>query len=240
MRIDLAAVTHAGRVRPHNEDCIVAGGWLQNEPMGAPRVMQGAMDGPFVCMVLDGMGGQAAGEIASQEAGRHLARTLPACGDEEAVTEALRGANAHLYERMHNDRHNAAMGATVAGVRIAKEGVLVFNVGDSRVYRVQDGFLAQLSVDDIPARQSHRSGLVTQSLGGTLQFSDIVPHVTAQSPAPKTFLLCSDGLYDAVDLDQMEEAIDEDLGASAGRLLEVALLAGARDNVSLILVRIAD
>jgi PPM family protein phosphatase len=240
VRIDLAAFTHTGKVRPRNEDCIVAGGWLQNEPMALPRTMQGTLETPFVCMVLDGMGGQACGDVASQEAGRELARSLPPCDSEAAVAAAINRTNAYLYDRMERDPTHRGMGTTVAGLRIAADGIMAFNVGDSRVYRVQDGFLSQLSVDDVPAKRTGRSGLVTQSLGGAKRLNEIQPHVLRQPFGPWTYLLCSDGLYDAVKLEDMESALDQDLGNAARRLLERALEGGARDNVSALLVRIAD
>jgi multidrug efflux pump subunit AcrA (membrane-fusion protein) len=143
-------------------------------------------------------------------------------------------------DRMDQDAAHAGMGTTVAGLRIAADGILVFNVGDSRVYRVQDGFLSQLSIDDVPAQRMKRSGLVTQSVGGGKRFTEIRPHVLRQSFGPWTYLLCSDGLYDAVKIEDMEASLDADLGNAARRLLERALANGARDNVSALLVRIAD
>lgn len=242
-RVEVAALTHQGRVRPNNEDCIVAGDWLQNEPMSAPRLVEDKLDAPLVCMVLDGMGGQAGGEVAAYEAGRFLARALPACDSEAAITQGIREANALIYRQMQHDPRYRAMGATLAGVRLAPESILAFNVGDSRIYRVQDGSLSQLSVDDIPpprpGRPDSRSGVITQSIGGASRFTEIQPHVSRHAGgAPWTYLLCSDGLYDALGLHAMEAAIDEDLGASASRLIERALDAGARDNVSIVLVRL--
>lgn len=242
-RLTVAAVTHNGRVRPDNEDCIAVGGWLQAEPMDAPRIWEQHLESPLVCMVLDGMGGQAGGEVASGLAAQYLARELPACASEAAAGACIAAANRHLYQRMQEDAAHRGMGATLAGMRFAADGMLVFNVGDSRVYRVQDGFLSQLSIDDVRrtprAGAGQRSGAITQSLGGAQQLIEIAPHVSRQAiAASRTYLLCSDGLYDALDIDAMESALDEDLAASASRLLERALTAGARDNLSIILIRL--
>ncbi len=242
--LTLAALTHNGRVRPNNEDCIAVGGWLQVDPMDAPRIWEQRLESPLVCMVLDGMGGQASGEVASKLAAQYLVRELPDCATEAAVGACIAAANRYLYQRMQEDVAHRGMGATLAGMRIAADGMLVFNVGDSRVYRVQDGFLSQLSVDDVRrmprAGAGQRSGAITQSLGGAPQLIEIAPHVSRQAlAASRTYLLCSDGLYDALDIDAMESALDEDLAASASRLLQRALAAGASDNVSIILVRVA-
>ncbi len=242
-RLTVAALTHNGRLRPNNEDCIAVGTWLQAEPMDAPRIWEQRIESPLVCMVLDGMGGQASGEVASSLAAQYLMRELPACATEDAAGACIAAANRHLYLRMQEDAAQRGMGATLAGIRIAGDGILVFNVGDSRVYRVQDGFLSQLSVDDVRrmprAGAGQRSGAITQSLGGTQQLIEIAPHVSRQAiAASRTYLLCSDGLYDALDIDAMESALDDDLAASASRLLERALAAGARDNLSIILIRL--
>ncbi|MFH1604418.1 MAG: serine/threonine-protein phosphatase, partial [Pseudomonadota bacterium] len=99
----------------------------------------------------------------------------------------------------------------------------------------------QLSVDDVPASAhaaAGRSGVVTQSLGGLTRFREIAPHLCRQSLAPRSYLLCSDGLYDGLDLETMESAIDDDMGASVSRLFDRAMAAGARDNISIILLRV--
>jgi serine/threonine protein phosphatase PrpC len=200
----------------------------------------------LVCLVLDGMGGHANGQLAASLAAQHLSRELPACADEAQVRDCICAANALLYDRMNHDPRCLGMGTTLAGMRIAREGILVFNVGDSRVYRVQDGFLSQLSIDDVPPAygwpggHTARTGMVTQSLGGGPFFNEIEPHLVHQPiAAPRTYLLCSDGLYDKPPLAALEAAISEDLGASAMRLFELAMAAGASDNISIVLLRLA-
>ena len=239
--VSVAALSHTGRVRPHNEDCIAVGTWLHAQSMRTPLLLGHALDHPLVCMVLDGMGGAAAGEVAARLCAEYLSVHLPACASEQALSVCVRAANAMLFEHMSADAETLGMGATFAGLRIAADGVIACNVGDCRVYRVQDGRLSQLSVDDVPpAAQAAagRSGVVTQSLGGLIRFREIAPHVCSRSPAPGTYLLCSDGLYDGLDLAAMESAIDGDLGASVSRLFERAMDAGGRDNISIILLRL--
>jgi protein phosphatase len=158
------------------------------------------------------------------------------------VGECVRDANALVFDRMNQNETHRGMGATVAGLRIAPEGIIGFNVGDARIYRMQDGYLSQLSVDDVPVMPrsgAGRTGLITQSLGGVSHFTDIRPHVFTQ-PRPvtgdRTYLLCSDGLYDGLELEELESAIDDDLGASVSRLFERAMAAGAFDNISIVLL----
>jgi len=239
--VSVAALSHRGKVRPHNEDRIAVGNWLSARPMQTPLLLGQVLDRPLVCMVVDGMGGAAAGEVAAQLSAEYLSAHLPACASEQALGACVRAANALLFESMSAQAGTLGMGATFAGLRIAADGVIAGNVGDCRVYRLRDGGLSQLSVDDVPApahAAAGRSGVVTQSLGGLFRFRDITPHVCQQSLAAGTYLLCSDGLYDGLDLDAMESAIDDDLGPSVSRLFERAMAAGARDNISIILLRL--
>lgn len=239
--VSVAALTHVGKVRPHNEDCVAVGDWLNAQPMEAPRRIEQSLDRPFACMVVDGMGGAAAGEVASRLVAEYLSSKIPGCATEGAVSTCIRDANTLLFDRMSSREGTMGMGATVAGLRIGTEGIVAFNVGDSRVYRVQDGYLSQLSVDDVPPKQhgaAGRSGAVTQCLGGMARYCDVLPHVHRQVLAPRTYLLCSDGLYDGLELEELEAAIDDDLGASVSRLFQRAMDAGARDNISIILLRL--
>ncbi|OFZ71569.1 MAG: hypothetical protein A2W04_04960 [Betaproteobacteria bacterium RBG_16_64_9] len=245
--IEVAAYTHKGKVRRRNEDCIAVGSWLSSEIMDAPRLSRVGLDTPLVCLVLDGMGGHANGQLAARLAAENLSQHMPGCVDEAAVRGCIHAANALIYDRMQKEPDSFGMGTTLAGVRIAREGVVAFNVGDSRVYRVQDGFLSQLSVDDVPppyprpGRIAMRSGVITQSLGGAPHYTEIEPHIATQSMAgPRSYLLCSDGLYDRLPIDAMEAALGDDLGESVARLFELAMSAGAPDNVSIILVRAAE
>ena len=241
MRVSVAALTHEGKLRPHNEDCIAVGSWINAQPMRAPQLFEQTLELPLAYMVVDGMGGAAAGEVAARLSAEYLATRVPACGTQSALSECVRAANALLFEHMRTDAATLGMGATLAGLRIAADGVIAFNVGDCRVYRVQDGYLSQLSVDDVPApahAAAGRSGVVTQSLGGLTRFREILPHLCHQTLASRTYLLCSDGLYDGLDLDAMESAIDEDMGSSVSRLFDRAMAAGANDNISIILLRL--
>jgi len=123
---------------------------------------------------------------------------------------------------------------------------VVFNVGDSRAYRVDERALVQLSVDDSedrdwkPGSLFARSGMLTQCFGGHARFSAIRPHLHVEPcVAGSTYLLCSDGLYETLDEDQILELIGGDLKASVEGIFRAALGHYASDNVTVALVRIA-
>jgi serine/threonine protein phosphatase PrpC len=218
--ISVVAMTHRGAVRSHNEDAVAIGPWLCCKDLLRPVSLTfhlGEGD-TLPCLVADGLGGHNAGQLAS-----HLAA--------HSLILDLWGGSAHnLAERV------AEMGSTVAGAVLAHDELMVFNVGDSRVYRWQDGFLCQLTTDDVPESEI-RTGLILQSLGGSSEFIDVDPHVVSEKwLAGRRYLICSDGLYEAVPLEAIEAALREPLLAAADSLFEQAMENGAADNLSLILL----
>ena len=200
----------------------------------------------LICLVADGMGGHAAGEIASRAVTEHLSRRAAEATDESALAALLRGADAELLALMEEQPAWRGMGTTVAGIGVAPDRVLAFNVGDSRVYRIDRGALVQLSTDDTPGPKladgrtaAMTSNLVTQSLGGAYQLAGIDPHVLSEPLEDGArYLICSDGLSDLLERTTMEQLLGGDDVASAGALFEAAMAQGGDDNVSLLLVRL--
>jgi serine/threonine protein phosphatase PrpC len=246
VRLQATAFTHQGAVRPGNEDTVAVGDWNTSEPMAAPAVLEREVAAPLICLVADGMGGHAAGEVASRTVAEHLSRRAAEASDDAALAGLLRDADAELFALMQENPAWRGMGTTVAGISVAPERVIAFNVGDSRVYRIDEGALVQLSTDDTPGPKlgdgrtaAMTSNLVTQSLGGAYQLAGIEPHVSGQPLEDGArYLICSDGLTDLVDRTAMEELLDRDDAASAEALFEAAMARGGNDNISLILVRI--
>ena len=237
--LEVTAVTHRGRVRAHNEDTISVGRWMCGDTMAAPRRSVHDFAGTRLVLVADGMGGHPAGGQASRRAALAMQRlTL----DEEApaeIADALRAANRELYATAAEEPALTGMGTTIAGILALADRIVWFNVGDSRVYSVRQEFLRQLSVDDVPGCSGPGRGRITQALGGANTFLDIRPHVGSQPiRAGRRYLLCSDGLTDAVPIETMERALTHNDRALARDLLDRALAAGARDNVSIVLASV--
>jgi len=238
------AFTHQGAVRAANEDCIAIGDWVTSEPMAAPLVLERATGAPLIAVVADGMGGHAAGEVASRIAAERLAALASRVGDEAGLANLLRDVNAELFEAMREQPRLRGMGTTVAGVSIAPAGTLVFNVGDSRVYRIAEGALEQLSTDDTPGPKladgrtaAMTSHLITQSLGGAYEEVGIEPHLLSAPLAPRErYLLCSDGLSDLLTRDEIEAELAADNQSSVQALFEAAMARGGRDNISIIML----
>lgn len=241
-RLTVAAITHRGSARDRNEDCVAAGTWVTQDSMDSARVF--ALPLPAACVLADGMGGHPCGDVAGRFAAERMAQLLRD-GRVAQVAPALRKVNAEMFDLMKESPRNAAMGAVVAGILATSGQVAIFNVGDSRAYRVEADRLVQLSHDDStdgnwkPGSLFARSGGLTQSLGGRHGYSDISPHLRLEPAAlESTYLLCSDGVYEALDEEQLREMIADDLPKSATAIVQAALRHWAADNISVVLARL--
>lgn len=232
--IQVQALTHRGAVREGNEDRIVVGDWSEAGVMAEPRVSDHDLGGPLGVMVCDGMGGHNAGEVASAIAAETLVPILSQAADATSLAAILRATNRAIFDAAAETPARRGMGTTAAGLHITADGLFWFNVGDSRIFRHRDGFLRQLSVDDIGA-----SGGLTQALGGADAFLEIEPHVEPEPLNPGwRYLLCSDGLTDMVAEEAIEAAINEAPDTAVDRLFQSAMAAGGKDNISIILVSV--
>jgi PPM family protein phosphatase len=243
--VGVSALSHDGLVRDHNEDSLVVGPWTLCASVSiVPATMFFPIGSPLVVAVADGLGGHPAGEDASSLVVAHLARVGAAVTTEAELREVLEECNRAVYAEAELDAERIAMGTTVAGLVVGETDVLVFNVGDSRVYAVEDGGITQLSVDDNepPARGQRRSPVVTQTLGGRFDLGTIQPHISSRpSAAPSRYLVCSDGLTDPVDEATITDIVHgHDGGEAAFKLWQAAIEAGAPDNITVALVEIGD
>jgi serine/threonine protein phosphatase PrpC len=141
----------------------------------------------------------------------------------------------------------AGMGSTAVGIAVHDTSLTIFNVGDSRAYKVVERGLAQLSVDDSfvqnwkPGAAFARSSVLTQCFGGRPTFTDIEPHLHVEPCVPgSTYLLCCDGLYETLPEERIFELIGADLGKSVEALLRAALEQQAKDNVTIAIARVVD
>jgi PPM family protein phosphatase len=190
------------------------------------------------------MGGHAAGEDASRLAAFRLSEASRQVKDEREMAALLRRINHEIFDAMGADSRRLGMGTTVAGLLIRRTDIIWFNVGDSRIYRYRDGFLRQLSIDDVPDREANcggRSHTITQALGGAHETVEVTPHVGREPLiAGWCYLLCTDGLTDHVDLNAIEAAVAAGGEAAAKALFERAMAGGGRDNISIVLVCIEE
>jgi serine/threonine protein phosphatase PrpC len=241
----IAAFTHRGRVRPANEDAIAVDTRILTGDMSAPIVMTTPADGCLL-MVADGMGGHAQGAMASRAVLDHLVEAADRISNPESCAEAIEDANRHLYPLMQQHEAALGMGTTLVGAVLTPTALLTFNVGDSRCYLFSADRLIQLSQDDVAKEGNNGSGhrrshAITQALGGSSFPIAIEPHINVDAPLKpeEALLLCSDGLTDMVNDHGIALALSaaNDPIRAVRDLAAKAFSAGARDNVSLIVVR---
>ena len=232
------AVTHTGMVRTVNQDTN-----LVAEPLFA---------------VADGMGGHAAGEVASRVAVDVLRDNARPTA--EGLVQAIRIANRAVWEKSEAEPSMRGMGTTLCAVVLvpgadgADDVVVVANVGDSRVYVHHDGALEQITedhslVEDLvregrltPQEAKHhpQRNVVTRVLGieedVQVDTWEVVPYVGDR------FLLCSDGLFNEVDEERIAGTLRRlrDPQDAAAELVRLANEAGGRDNITVVVVDVLD
>ena len=223
-----AAVTDIGLHRAGNEDAYV--------------------DQPPLWAVADGMGGARAGEVAS---GLAVEALVEALGEGGTLADAVQAANERVYRQAGSDRAKSGMGTTLTAVRQRDDGLDVAHVGDSRLYRLRDGVLEQLTDDHSLVGEMVREGHLTPEAAQRHPQRSILSRALGTEPvvevdafaaevhAGDVLLLCSDGLYSMVEETTMGavlEAIDDPLRA-ARQLVREAKNEGGHDNITVIVVR---
>jgi serine/threonine protein phosphatase PrpC len=247
MRIEGAGITHRGTVKETNEDCLAVGFWSSQETMETARTFEHELDLPFACIVCDGMGGHNDGEKASLLVAKGLVKRVVALGL-KGIEASVRAVNAELSAHVREHPELAGMGSTTVGLAAHERSLVIFNVGDSRAYKLGTKGLMQLSTDDVMGDPGWKLGSgkerntrLMQCFGGRTSFSDIVPNVHLEPvSAGSTYLLCCDGLYETLTEEEMAKLITADLAASVEALMKAALEKKAKDNVTVALIRVAE
>jgi protein phosphatase len=269
-QVDVAALSHPGRVRKNNEDhYLVArfGRWLEslhtNLPAGA--VPSWSEEVGYGLLVADGIGGAAAGELASRMAISTLIGLVldtpdwilsTEAGEAEQVMERLaeryRRVHAALQEQGHANPELAGMGTTMTLACSLGARLVIGHVGDSRAYLFRGGRLHQLTRDhtfvqalmdmgQLTAEQATRHPyrhVLTRSLGGRGAAMD-GDFQQAWLADGDQLLLCTDGLTDMVDSAAVASVLAGEASAHAAcqALVEAALEGGGKDNVTVALAR---
>jgi protein phosphatase len=230
VRFDWATASDAGQVRAGNEDSALAA------------------DGLFV--VADGMGGHAAGEVASRVAVEALQASLGT-----GIVEAVRMANQAVMDRADADPSLRGMGTTVCAIALGPDGqVQVVNVGDSRAYLFRDGALVQITEDHNLVAQLEREGRLTAEEARVHPQRNIITRVLGNDPDVEVdvfpvdafrgdrFLVCSDGLFNEVEDDAIADVLRNHHAPqeAADELVRRANAGGGRDNITVVVVDVLD
>lgn len=249
MRLRVGAATHVGRVRVLNEDA------------HALREDQGLF------VVCDGMGGEAAGEVASQMAVETIleqlndgARAAAAAGPGEdgylpktnRLAEAVRRSNQFIYDQAQKDARQAGMGTTVVGAWLEHNVASLAHVGDSRAYLWHAGDLEALTSDHSLVEAQVRAGLIDREQSLKSSEQNVLLRALGREPevdvelnevpvqAGDYLLLCSDGLTRMVPEPAMADAIARFRAPQpiCDELIDVANRNGGADNITVIVVEV--
>lgn len=235
--LKVGAATDTGRVRAHNEDAALAEG--------------------AVFVVADGMGGHAAGEVASGivvETMRELVARSELGTDE--VARQLHAANERILGAVRSHPEQKGMGTTASGVVLVSAGGsdhwVVFNIGDSRVYRSIDGTLTRVTVDHSEVQELLDAGVITADEARVHPSRNVVTRSLGTDHAHQVdtwvlppyagerFVICSDGLTNEVTDDEVREILlaNPDPQVASEELVRAAVEAGGRDNVTVVVVNL--
>lgn len=230
-----AARSDRGLVRANNEDSVYAGARL--------------------LALADGMGGHAAGEVASQlviAALAHLDDDEPGGDLLNKLNVAVHEGNSAIAAHVEADPELEGMGTTLTAILFAGGRLGLVHIGDSRGYLMRDGELTQITKDDtfvqtlvdegrITAEEAHshpQRSLIMRALTG----HEVEPTlIMREAKVGDRYLLCSDGLSDPVSHDTIAEALQiPDVVDAADRLIELALRGGGPDNVTVVVADVVD
>jgi protein phosphatase len=250
--LEMATSSHPGQVRTNNEDAVLAN----------PRI--------GLAVLADGMGGYNAGEVASGMATAVLGSELehafstrsPATLTETGVTwaqgalvDVIARTNSAIYQAAQSNPKYSGMGTTLVSTLFFDNRMVVAHVGDSRLYRLREGVLTQMTRDHSLLQEQIDSGIITPEQARFSQNKNLVTRAMGVDDGVDTetgehavlpgdiYLLCSDGLNDMVDDEEIEltlTALAANLPLCASQLVEAANDHGGRDNVSVILVKIKE
>ena len=263
VRVKLFARTDVGQVREHNEDNFLVGD-LTRRSRGLLEANRATAIGPqgAVFAVCDGMGGAAAGEIASQLAVDIIyERLVDGLGDSQRaikrddlarrLVRSVETAGLRIFHEAKADRSRRGMGTTVTASALVDDVLFFAQVGDSRGYILRGDTLVQVTRDQSLVNQLIEAGQLTEEEAETFEHNNIILQALGTSDTVQVdltyvelrkgdiLLLCSDGLSGMVRFDEIRELLKssvEPLDICKG-LTERANMAGGHDNITVIVVQ---
>ena len=234
------AITDIGRKRELNEDYIYTSG----QPIGAL---------PNLFIVADGMGGHKAGDYASMHTVDRFVEVIRELGEEhgvqDAINEAVTAANAYIYQRSRENSNLSGMGTTLVLASCIGNEAIVANIGDSRLYLVNDA-MTQITrdhslveemvtlggIDREMARNHPDKNIITRAVG--VKEKVAADFFEVDLTKGDKLLLCSDGLTNMLRDEEIYQIIqnNKELEQAAKALVDAANENGGRDNIAVVLV----
>ena len=246
--LHISASSRTGLVRTNNEDMGLVGDALMcNEPI--EETFETKPDNRLILALADGMGGHNGGEVASNDTLDNLRfffHDLPATLDDEAFRRSMNDWLASIC-MLINAKGKAqpacqGMGTTLVGMIYYCGRYYWINCGDSRLYRLHEGELTQLTTDHSLSNAlgltTHSSQIVNCIGGGSMDSYLDIACITEEVEPGDVFMLCTDGLTDMISDSHIRDLLKHD--ADANQLCQAAEEAGGHDNVSVIVVKLTE
>ena len=250
--------TDVGQVREHNEDNFLVADLTRKAREFAPGEAHVLGKSGAVFGVCDGMGGAAAGEVASRLAvdiiyDRLVEAKAPKGREDLArrLVRAVQDAGVRIFGEARADRSRRGMGTTCTIATLVDERLFLAQVGDSRAYVLRDGELTQVTRDQSLVNQLIEAGQLTEEEAETFEHNNIILQALGTSEvvqvdltyvdlrAEDTLLICSDGLSGMVRSEDIRGVLTEleEPGDACAKLIGLANEAGGHDNVTVVIVR---
>jgi len=248
LEVRASALTHVGRVRSENQDAVNVTRPTAPEPFAKYGVL---------AMVADGMGGHAGGEIASTIACRALPNIYFSSSEppQMALQNAVLAANAEIYAMAQTRPELQGMGTTCVALAVVADMAWMTYVGDSRLYLRRDAKLYRLTEDHSVVYEMVTQGLLSREEARNHRDRNVLSRALGSKSEVRTsgwetafrvfsndrFLLCSDGLHDLLDDNELLEMMaTPEIDRTTAHMIEVANERGGYDNISAVLVEIFD
>lgn len=248
LRLDVAELTDIGRRRERNQDSITS---------LIPSDTRTLEEKGALFVVCDGMGGHAAGEVASAMGVNTIRDEYYKSEHKDVITaiaSAVERANIAIYQHASEHPELSGMGTTCVALVVAGGRAFVVNIGDSRAYIIRNGKMRQVTRDHSWVAEQVRVGLLTEEQARTHSHRNVItrslgtqPNVTADLFVETMHdgdrvLLCSDGLHGYVDEGEIERVVTSDAQPEAAvhSLIDMANNNGGPDNISATLVHLLD
>ncbi|MEP6944306.1 MAG: Stp1/IreP family PP2C-type Ser/Thr phosphatase [Acidobacteriota bacterium] len=240
--------TDTGCVREANED---SGRHV------SPNDLQTRLSKGTLTIVADGMGGHASGEVASQMAVELISEFY--YGNEglatpEALRTAIESANSAIYDKSVSDEKYFGMGTTLVTLVLQENTAISAHVGDSRLYRFRGGNLEMMTTDHSQVMEMVKHGIISMDEARDHEDKNVILRAVGTQPQVEvevsavfetepgdTFLLCSDGLSDMINDDEIEAIMHTaaDIHTAAEELIQAAKASGGHDNITVGIVRVS-
>ena len=244
MKLTISAVSDIGNIREKNEDMLLIGNEFLRDGSLERDFDFDSAEHPLMIAVADGMGGHQGGEYASEIALTEMNAAMRDLKNEAAdidlqkyFSERVQNIHQKLLEEGAKDETKKGMGSTFVGILFFQNSIYLINIGDSRAYRLRNGLLVQLSRDhslrEMTGDADAPSNIIVNSLGaGEKVFCDF-EEITQRVLSRDSLLLCSDGLWDELDDEEIETILEN--ASDPHDLIDAVKRKEGKDNISVIL-----